>query len=590
VTRNTYRLKSFSVYVLFLLCFACLYYRLFTLQIIRHEEMLNRGLNLHRLNVKIAPRRGNIYDSQGRPLAMSIRVKSACAVPEKIGNPDAAAIALAPYLPLTGEELRDRLTRKKKFVWLARKLDDEAARQIAHLNLEGIGFREEVKRVYPQGTLLGNALGFVDIDNRGLEGLELVADEYLRGQSGWMASHRDRKGREIMTLRSQDIPPIDGYDLTLTVDMVIQHIAETELENGCRRYNAVGGCLIVLEPHTGAVLALANWPDYDPNAPAQFPEEHRRNRCVTDVYEPGSTFKVVTISTAIDEGCVTLTDSVFCENGAYRVGRHTLHDVHPYGTLTVAEVVQKSSNIGAVKIAMKLGEKKLYEGIRRFGFGSPTGLGLPGEVSGLLKPLSGWSGLSIAAIPMGQEIGVTPIQMASAVSAIANRGLAMKPYVIQTVRDSSGAVIKSYAPQPRGRVMSETAADALVNAMEKVPTREGTAPRAALEEYTVAGKTGTSQKVDPDGRYSHSRFVGSFIGFAPAKDPAVLVFVALDEPRPAYYGGVVAAPVFKEVATRVLQYLRMPPDKQREGITLAQGPVGNERGVGAGTERGGMVR
>ncbi|MEJ2744731.1 MAG: penicillin-binding protein 2 [bacterium] len=549
-----HRLKSFCVYVFFLLAFACIYYRLFLLQIASHEELLNRGLNLHRLNVKIDPRRGNIYDREGRPLAMSVSVKSAYAEADKIASPETAARSLSQCMALPYEKLLERLNKKRKFVWLARKLDGNLADRVERLQIDGVGFREEVKRVYPQGGLLGHVIGFVDIDNRGLEGLELRADKYLRGQSGWRASHRDRKGREIMTLRSQDIPPIDGYDLTLTVDAVIQHIAESELEKGCRRFNAAAGCLIVLEPKTGAVLALANWPSYDPNDPSNFPAEYRRNRCITDVYEPGSTFKVVTVAAAVDNGSVAMGDVVFCENGAFRVGRHTLHDVHPYGNLSTVDVIRKSSNIGAVKIAMRLGEEKLYHGIRRFGFGSLTGIGLPGEVGGILHPLKRWSGLSIAAVPMGHEVGVTPLQMAVAVAAIANGGVAMRPYIVDTVRNSSGGVVEARTPEARGRVVSEATAASLVNAMEGVPMRGGTAPRAALEEYTVAGKTGTSQKLDPGGRYSHTKFVGSFVGFAPSSDPAVLVLVALDEPRPYYYGGTVAAPIFKEVAKRTLKY------------------------------------
>jgi cell division protein FtsI (penicillin-binding protein 3) len=278
------------------------------------------------------------------------------------------------------------------------------------------------------------------------------------------------------------------------------------------------------------------------------------------------------VATALDRGVVAIDDKFFCENGAFRVGRHTLHDVHAYGTLTTAEIVRKSSNIGAVKIAMVLGEEQLHEGIRQFGFGSPTGIGLPGEVAGILHPLSKWSGLSIAAVPMGQEIGVTPIQLASAVAAIANGGLAMKPFLVESVRESSGRVVKTYAPEVRGRVVSEAAAGVLVKAMEGVPTREGTAPKAALAEYTVAGKTGTSQKVEPTGRYSHSRFIGSFVGFAPSRNPEVLVLVVLDEPRPVYYGGSVAGPIFKEVAGRVLKYLGVPPDRETDGkVAVAMG-------------------
>ena len=566
---NRYRLKSNSVFALFLLCFVALYARLFVLQVVRHDALATRGEDLHRFNVKIDPRRGNIYDRENRPLAMSVRVKSAYAVPEDIRSPEETADLISQCLKAPREEVAAKIEKKgRKFVWLGRKLDGRIADRIESLQLDGIGFREEVRRVYPQGPLMSHVIGFVDIDNRGLEGLELQHDGAMRGQAGWMASRRDRKGREIMTLRSSEVQSIDGYDLDLTMDVVIQHIAESELENGCRKFNAVGGCVIVMNPQTGAILAMCNRPTYDPNCPSEYPQEARRNRCITDVYEPGSTFKVVTVACALDKGAVSIDDSFFCENGAFRVGRHTLHDVHKYGTLTTAEIVKKSSNIGAVKIAMRLGDRFLHGGIRRFGFGVPTGVGLPGEVGGIVHPLAQWSGLSIAAVPMGQEIGVTPIQMAAAAATIANGGLAMKPYIVETIRDSSGRVVRSFSPEARARVISEAAASVLARAMEGVPTREGTAPKAELKDYTVAGKTGTSQKVDPDGRYSHSRFVGSFVGFAPARNPAVLILVLLDEPKPVYYGGSVAGPIFKEIAGRVLKYLGVPPDKEDAGAIV----------------------
>lgn len=563
------KLRSACVYLIFILSFSFLYYRLFILQIVHHEELLNRGLSLHRLNQKIAPSRGNIYDCRERPLAMSVCVKSAFAVPEDIESPVEAADLLARHIPLSRNEILKRLRKKKQFVWLARKLESETVDCMKALRIDGVRYREEVKRVYPQGESLSHVLGFVDIDNRGLEGLELVADRYLRGQSGWRASQRDRKGREILTLRNQDIPPIDGCHLALTVDVVVQHIAENELDKACRKHNAIAGSIIVMVPETGAILAMANWPKFDPNQPADFPVDWRRNRCITDIYEPGSTFKVVTVAAALDKGSVGMDDSFFCENGAFRVCGHTLHDVHAYENLTTAQIIQKSSNIGAVKIAMKLGEKPLYNAITRFGYGASTGLGLPGEVGGILRPVRSWSRLSIAAIPMGHEIGVTPLQMASAVAAIANSGLAMKPYIISEIRDSSGKVMELRSPQVRVRAVSDSTAQAMVSAMESVVSRDGTARRAELDEFTAAGKTGTSQKIDENGRYSHSRFIGSFVGFAPSRDPAVLVMVLLDEPHPYYYGGTVAAPVFREVATKVLKYLGVPPDKGEKGIAVA---------------------
>ncbi len=567
--RGEHKLRTLCVYLVFLLCFAFLYYRLTVLQIIRHEQLLNRGLVLHRLNQKIDPRRGNIYDRNGRPLAMSISVKSAYAVPENISSPEKLVQPLSRHIPLSPSKILKRLRKKKKFVWLARKLDEDTVDRLKALDIDGIGFREEIKRGYPQGYLLSHVLGFVDIDNRGLEGLELQADRYLRGQSGWRATKRDRKGREIMTLRNLDIPPIDGYSLTLTVDTVIQSIAENELEKGYLKHNAIAGSIIVMDPKTGAILAMANRPTFDPNCPPNFPTANRRNRCITDVYEPGSTFKIVSVAAAIDQGSVEMGDVFYCENGAFRLGRRVLHDVHAYDNLSTEEIIQKSSNIGAVKVAMRLGDEPLYQMIKRFGFGSPTGVELPGEVGGILRPPNSWTSFSIASIPMGHELGVTSIQLAVAVAAIANGGLAMKPYIVSEIKDLSGNVVKSHSPQVKARVISDSTAALMVNAMEKVVSRQGTASRAILDEYTAAGKTGTSQKIEADGRYSHLKFIGSFVGFAPARDPAVLIMVSLDEPKPAYYGGTVAAPIFKEVATKVLKYLGVPPDKVEKRLMVA---------------------
>lgn len=560
--RQENRKRFTAIFLVFSICFILLYYRLVILQVVRHEELLGRALSLHRLNLKIDPRRGTIYDCRERPLAMSVPSLSLYGIPREVSDSEETARIISPLIDRSESFIKERLSRDKDFIWLSRKLTPEKAAAIRELSILGLRFREESTRVYPQETLLCHVLGFTDIDNRGLEGIELSEDNYLRGQCGWRASQRDRKGREIITLCDQDIPPVDGYDILLTVDTVIQHHAERELEKTCLKYNARGGCVIVMDPKSGAVLACANWPVYDPNNPGDFPAASRRNRAITDIFEPGSTFKVITIAAALEEGGVTLDDRFFCENGAFYYGGHTLHDVHAYGELSTAEIIQKSSNIGAAKVAMDLGAKRLSEVISRFGFGEPSNLGLPGEVSGILRPLRMWTKLSLAAIPMGHEIGVTAIQMASAVAALANGGLAMKPYLIKEVRDSKGEPVRRFVPQARRRVIRETTAQEIVSAMEAVVSREGTAYRAHLEEYTVAGKTGTAQKLNADGTYSHSDFIASFIGFVPARDPEVLVMVMIDEPKPVYYGGVVAAPVFKEIAETTLKRMGVPPDKR----------------------------
>jgi len=556
-----------AIFSLFLL----LAFQLVCIQMMENPVLDDKAEGQHCVNMRVEAKRGRIFDCSKKVLAMSVPVKSVYADPKLVPEPALAAKKLSAVLGAGERALEERLRRKKRFVWLARKVDDETAARVDMLSLEGIYLTDEMKRFYPNAELLSHVLGFVGIDNDGLEGMELYADAFLRGKPGWRAIVRDGKRREILPFRSQDIPPVDGRDIILTIDAVIQNIAEVELDKAFREFNAKGGSCIVMRPGTGDILAMANVPPYNPNDVGASLMESRRNRAMTDMLEPGSTFKVITGAAALDRGAVVMDDVFFCENGAFRTHGRTLHDHHPYGNLSFLQVIQKSSNIGAAKVGMRLGEEGLHSYIRRFGFGEPTGIDLRGEAAGIVHPLNRWSKLSISRIPMGHEISVTPLQMICAVSAIANGGFLMKPRIIDGIVDSEGNVLRSFTPRVRRQVIGEESSRCMVEVMKAVVSDQGTARRAVLEGYTAAGKTGTAQKIEEDGRYSHRYFFGSFVGFAPADDPAIAVIVVLDEPRPVYYGGTVAAPVFRSVSQKVLSYLGVP--QEVPDVELAEGAI-----------------
>ncbi len=542
-------------------CFAGLIGRLVYLQAFKESLFERKAENQHRVEIVLEPRRGEISDAKGRILAMSVPTKTVFAVPADIEDPAKTIEAISRIVPV-GKDVLEKIKAGKTFVYVKRKLDPDLADRIKALKLRGIYFQEDSKRKYPKGELLCHVLGFVGVDDEGLEGLELRLDNHLRGAKGKRMTERDATGREILPLRNQDILPQDGCNVTLTVDEVIQHIAETELALAVDKFHPVSASILVIEPATGDILAMANLPHYDPNNAGKAPEESRRNRAITDFFEPGSTFKMVTAAGALNEKIVSLDDTFFCENGKFKYGGRVLNDHHPYGSLTVQRIIEVSSNIGVAKIGMKLGETKLYEYIKNFGFGQLTGIPLAGEVTGISRPPSRWSKLSITRIPMGQEIAATPLQTAMAYAAIANKGVLMKPRIIKAISDTSGRVVQDYPVTVTRRVLREDAVKKLIVSLKGVVGDEGTAAKASVDGYTVAGKTGTAQKVDPDGRYSHRNFYASFVGFVPAQDPQLLVMVAMNEPKPFYYGGTVAAPVFSQVAERTLKYMEIGPDKE----------------------------
>jgi cell division protein FtsI/penicillin-binding protein 2 len=527
------------------------------LQLIRHGDYLARAMRQQRRTIEITPKRGIIYDRNMRPLAMSVPVQSAFAVPVEIKDTGMAARLLANALGMPAEEIREKLESGSSFVWLKRKLEPAKSEAVQSLNLKGIYLQEENQRYYPKRELAAHVVGFVDVDEKGLGGIEHEYDELIRGKSEKiivMADARQRwfDGGEAQRER--------GANVVLTLDEKIQYIAEKELAAVIAATRAPGGSVIVQDPSSGAILALANWPKFNPNAAVNVPTEARKNRAISDIYEPGSTFKLITLAAAFDQGLIRADEVFDCENGAIRVEGHLIHDHKKYGMLTVADILANSSDVGAIKIALRLGSPKFYDYIRAFGFGTPTGVDLPGESRGLLRRLEHWGSYSIASVSMGQEVGVTPLQMITAVSSVANGGYLYKPHVTQEMKRREQVLPLDATADPRRVVRPETAAT-LRRLMEGVVIH-GTGTKARLDGWTAAGKTGTAQKIDPNtGRYSRTNVIASFTGFAPINNPAVTILVSIDSPAGfPHDGGNVAAPIFKRIAEQVLPYLNVPRD------------------------------
>lgn len=533
--------------------------RLAYLQLVRHSDYLARAQRQQQRTIEITPKRGVIYDRNMRTLAMSIPVKSAFAVPAEIADEPLAIRLLAGVLNLPPEVLAARLESSRSFVWIARKLSPEKYEALEALNLKGIYFQDENQRFYPKRDLAAHVLGFVDPDEKGLAGIEYQLDSQIRSKAEKiivMADARQRwfDGGEARRER--------GANVVLTIDEKIQYIAQRELASAMAKTRALAGSAIVMDPNTGEILAMANWPRFNPNNASEAPAEWRMNRAVSALYEPGSTFKLITLAAAFDQDITRPSEVFDCENGAIYIAGHRIRDHKPFGLLTVADILAQSSDVGAIKIAVRLGSPKFYEYIRAFGFGTPTGIDLPGESRGLLHRLENWSAISIGSVSMGQEIGVTPIQLATAVSAIANGGMLYRPHVVkQMQRGEHNLPVDgvTVVTEPKRVIRPETAAT-LRRLMEGV-VLSGTGKLARLDGWTAAGKTGSAQKIDPaTGRYSPTQLIASFTGFAPISNPAVTILVSLDSPVGLHEGGEVAAPVFKRIAEQVLSYLDVPRD------------------------------
>ena len=532
--------------------------RLVYLQIIKYDFFLNLASRQHGRTIDVDPRRGTIYDRNGAELAMSIDVDSVFAVPSEIPDQETTAQILANVLNIEAQELLARLRSQKNFAWVKRKVDGDVSDRVRELNLRGIYFRKEPKRFYPKRELAAQVIGYVGTDDEGLGGIELAYDDDLRGIPGREMIFVDARRKWYGRVERQPDP---GQNLVLTLDGTIQYIAEKELDQAMADTKAVAGTVIVQNPRTGEILALANRPTFNPNVFNAVPKEALKNRAVRDVYEPGSVFKTVTYSAAIERGVVKPTDMVDCQGGAITVFGMTIHDAHKMGVMSVAEAYAHSSDVAAVKTGMKLGDVRFDEYVRAYGFGAQTGIELPGESRGLKKPVNRWSKVSIAAMSMGQEIGVTAVQAVSMVSTIANDGLYTPPRIVAgELPPNAGPKPVVFHPAEQHRVISTMTAAQMKKMMESV-VLDGTARRAILDGYTVAGKTGTAQKVDPaTGAYSKTKYVASFVGFAPVNNPAITIAVILDSAQGLHQGGQVSAPVFRRIAQQVLEYMHVPHD------------------------------
>jgi cell division protein FtsI/penicillin-binding protein 2 len=546
------------IVALILLCF-----RMIDLQVVRAGPLGRLAARQQFESVQLPGRRGLIVDRNGRPLAINVDADSVYAVPKAIDDRVAFAHAVGPVLGLTPPEVRARLRLGGPyFAWLARRLTSgEVAERVQALHLgPALGVVAESRRAYPSGALAANVLGFAGTDDTGLAGLELRYDAMLRGAGGVEVADRDAIGRELVQTERVITPPREGATLVLTLDEMVQHVAEREIALAAARSRARAALAIVMDPETGGILALAAWPSFDPNRYQDAPPDRWKSPAVADVYEPGSTFKLILASAALGSGAVTLDDR-WSDPGKIRINGATIHDAEPaehFDSLNLADIITFSSNVGAAQVATRLGKATMAAYIRRFGFGRSTGVDLPGEAAGLVRPIAQWRGPALQNIAFGQGISVTPIQLLVAVSALATDGLAVQPHVVAVVRDTEGRIIAAPGDVPRHRVIGSRVAAQVLAMMRRV-VREGTGVKAQIDGYTVAGKTGTAQRPGRRGGYEPGAYVASFVGVVPVPAPRLAILVVVDTPRGQYFGGDVAAPVFRDIARQALWHLRVPP-------------------------------
>ena len=547
-----YNQRTTYIFFFFLILFLVLASRIFYLQVFRSDFFQRLAQDQRYRLVNIQGRRGDIFDRQKRILATGISSYSVFADPALVRKPQLTAEILSANLGLSPENLFSSLKRKKRFIWLKRKISWADKEKIESHKLEGIGFIREEKRFYPQNNLAAAVVGIANIDNRGLEGLELVYDDYLRGKDGWVRILRDSASRKII-LSSQIITPQEGADIILSLDAQIQYWAEEYLEKTIKDFKAVSGGVVVMDASSGEILALANYPGFNPNELGNILPQQMRNRTVSDIFEPGSVFKVVTLLAAVNENKFSGEDKFFCENGEFKIPGTILHDWKPYGELTFKEVFMKSSNIGVAKIVQSLGPGIFSGYLKRLEFGCLSGIDLPGEARGLVKPINKWSKTSAYIIPIGQEIGVNLLQLVRAFAAVVNGGYLVKPHLV--TRICSQGFCEPILLKSKKQIFSKSSVDKIKDILIAV-VQEGTGKRARVKGRKIGGKTGTAQKYDVKlKRYSSSKYRATFVGFIADLDPPLVIGVTVDEPRRSHFGGVVAAPVFKNIAQKVISYI-----------------------------------
>lgn len=556
--RNRTHVRLYLLAGVFVLWCCAICFRLVYLQIFRYGSFEQRAQHQQQRTEEVSARRGIIYDRQGRELAMSINVDSVFAVPTEMPNAGSTISLVARITKQDPRELLAKCEASKTFCWVARKPEPEISARIRSLNLRGIYFQKESKRYYPKNDLAAQVLGYVGMDDKGLSGIEREYEDQLHGRPGQMLISVDARKKWFGSVEKQPDP---GQNIVLTVDEKIQYIAERELATAIQQTHAISGTVVVENPRTGEILALANQPTFDPNLSREITPDKLKNHAVSDVYEPGSTFKLVTIAGALEEK-VTRPDEMFdCQMGSIVFNGMRIRDSRPHGLLTVSDVLAESSDVGSIKIGMRLGDDRFYKYIRGFGFGQQTGIELPGETRGLTKPVSRWSKVSIAAISMGQEIGITPLQLVGLISTMANDGVYVAPRIVAaTTQPQSAPQTIAFHPVNERRVISSLTAAEMRQMMQGV-VLHGTGTKAKLIGYSSAGKTGTAQKVDPATHaYSRTKYVASFAGFAPINNPSVTIAVVLDSAVGLHQGGQVSAPVFTRIAQQVLEYLHTPHD------------------------------
>src|SRR5881394_425510 len=564
------RTRCAVVCAAFIGLFSVFSFRLIYLQAIKHDEYAGLAAEKHVYKQLIHAERGMILDANNEVLAHNIPVETLVADATHLTDLQATVDLLNAELEVPSQELAEKLNSGRRYIVLKREVTAARANALCEKlragNLRGIYLEHDATRIYPNGSMLCHVIGFTDFDHRGIQGVEASMEEYLHGQDGYRFIEHNRAGQEIVPYRGQERAPRDGYEVHLTVDLGLQNIVENEIDAAMQEYSPQKATIILMRPQTGEILALANRPDFDLNLRAEAKPEEMKNRAIIDMMEPGSTFKIVAAAAALNERKLRPDSTIFCENGLWNFGGAALHDHRAFSYLSVRDILVKSSNIGAAKLALSVGEQRFYEYIRRFGFGERTGIKLPGEIGGLIRPPRAWSKISITRIPMGHEVGVTPLQMTVAMAVIANGGKLVTPRIIKSITTPEGKTISSLSPVELRQVISPETAREIGDALRGVVSDRGTAAAAAVPGFTIAGKTGTAQKVDPRGGYEHGKYVVSFAGYLPAEHPEFVGLVVLDDAHTSKpelnYGGLIAGPIFSRVAEKAARYLDLEPHEE----------------------------
>jgi cell division protein FtsI/penicillin-binding protein 2 len=561
------RIRCALVCLAFTALFSAFSFRLVYLQMSKHDEYAGLAAEKHVYKQPIFAERGSILDANNEVLAHNTPVETVVADATHLNNREATIPLLRDALEIPAGELSEKLEGERRYIVLKREVPIAVAsalrEKLRAQNLRGIYFERDSTRIYPNGSMLCHVIGFTDFEHRGIQGVESSMEEYLHGQDGYRYIEHNRAGQEIVLYRGQERTPRNGYQVHLTIDLNLQNIVENEIDAAMREYTPQKATIILMRPQTGEILAMANRPNFDLNLRSEAKPEQMKNRAIIDMMEPGSTFKIVTAATALNEHKVRPDTTIFCENGIWNFGGRPLHDHKAYADLSVQDILIKSSNIGAAKLALSVGDQKFYEYIRRFGFGERSGIELPGEIPGVIRPPQSWSKISITRIPMGHEVGVTPLQMTVAMATIANGGKLITPRIVKSITTEEGKTISTFSPVVLRQVISPETAAQVGNALRGVVSDRGTAAAAAVPGFSISGKTGTAQKVDPKGGYEHGKYVVSFSGYLPSEHPEFVGLVVLDDAHTSNpelnYGGLVAAPIFARIAEKAARYLDLEP-------------------------------